>query len=170
MEPFYVVDAGVLFSDWMNKIQRKCVTTSSIINEIRNRPSIQRAEAMISVGRLSIEEPSLTIKEDVQKVAETTGDASVLSVQDIELIALALQRMQNGTSVILVSSDLAILNTGKKLGIPILDPKDRMIHEVEWMLKCPACGHSTQDASMKECIVCGTEMRRSMKSRRRIQY
>ena len=169
METIYVIDAGVLFSDWIQRSSvAKYITTLSILEEIKNRPSIQRAESMISTGRLLIKEPTSESFDKVRKAASSTGDISVLSEQDMELISLAFDESVFANTVIVVSSDLAVLNTAKKLGLSVIDPKERMTHEIQWIMSCPACGHISEDSAEVECVVCGTKMKRKAKKSRRI--
>ncbi|MFW9920633.1 MAG: hypothetical protein ACFFED_13600 [Candidatus Thorarchaeota archaeon] len=169
MTKFFVLDAGVLFSDWVKKKPESTfATTIGILEELNNRPSLERAESLISVGRLIIESVDDSKIEQARKASEKTGDSTVLSKHDLELIGLALQRMDAGFDVVLVSTDLALLNTSKHLGLEILDPENRMQHAIQWMQKCPACGRISTDSSEIECIVCGTKMKRKTKSRRQI--
>lgn len=170
MATIHIVDAGVLFSDWTKKQPTlQLATTIGILEELNNRPSFDRAESMISIGRLIIESVEVSRIEEANEAARDTGDISVLSTQDMELIGLGLQRRNAGYDVVIVSSDLALLNTARHLGLVILDPMKRMQHAIQWVQKCPACGHISNDPDETECIVCGTEMRRKMKARQKIR-
>ncbi len=169
MVKIHVLDTGVLFTNWTKtKPDSLFVTTIGILEELNNRPSLERAESMISTGRLNIESVDESNIKRAMTAARQTGDASVLSTNDLELIGLALQKNNSGYDVVIVSTDLAVLNTAKHLGLGILDPEDRMQHEITWVLKCPACGRTSTDSSETECIVCGTKMRRKSRSKHRI--
>ncbi len=166
----YVVDTGVLLSNWVQKRpEANLVTTENILNEVRNRPSVMRAESLISTGRLtihSVEEQSI---EAVRKAAAHTGDISVLSAHDTELLGLGHQMLMNGCDVVLVSTDLGVLNTAHFLGLKIDDPLGRMKHSVQWLLRCPACGHITTSSLETKCSICGTVMKRYVKNKRKIR-
>lgn len=162
MSQIYVLDAGVLFSDWTSKIPDGLfVTTSSVLEEVRNRPSKLRAEMLTLLDRLQEDFPAPESLKAVRLAADKTGDKSVLSEVDIEIIALAHSKKSLGATTTLVSTDLAVLNTARHLGLTVLDPSRRFKHEIVWALKCPACKHKSRFRTTNlECPVCGTIMRR----------
>ncbi len=162
MSHTYVLDAGVLFSNWTSKISDSVfITTSRVLEEVQNRPSKVRAEFLTLLDRLLEDYPSSESVDIARKAAKQTGDWSVLSDADIELVALAHSKKFLGEPVTLVSTDLAVLNTARHLGIEILDPSGKFKHEIIWSLRCPACNHlSKSKAKELECPVCGTMMKR----------
>ena len=162
MSHIYVLDAGVLFSSWTSKIPDGLfITTSSVLEEVRNRPSKVRAEMLALVDRLQEDFPTPESLKGVRLAADKTGDKSVLSEVDIEIIALAHSKKSVGEKTTLVSTDLAVLNTARHLGIRVIDPSRRFKHEIVWALKCPACKHKSRFRTKNlECPVCGTIMRR----------
>jgi len=162
MSQIYVLDAGVLFSDWTSKIPDGLfVTTSSVLEEVRNRPSKLRAEMLTLLDRLQEDFPAPESLKAVRLAADKTGDKSVLSEVDIEIIALAHSKKSLGATTTLVSTDFAVLNTARHLGLTVLDPSRRFKHEIVWALKCPACKHKSRFRTTNlECPVCGTIMRR----------
>jgi UPF0271 protein len=171
MSHVYVIDSGVLFSTWTKKVlDGTFTTTMAVVDEIRNRPSILRMGILETLDRLEKETPASDSIRAAAKAADETGDKTVLSETDIELIALAYSKMKDGTRTTLVSTDMAVLNTAKHLGIDIIDPTGRFKDDIEWIMVCPACGHkSKQHKTGIECPVCGTQMRRKVlrKSRKR---
>jgi UPF0271 protein len=162
MPDLFVLDAGVLFSTWPQRMpEGKFVTAPSVLEEVRNRPSRARLESMVSLDRITETQPSHGFLLRVRSAARATGDKSVLSDADIELIALALELKMSHSDVAIVSSDLAVLNTAASLEIAIIDPTEKFRKRIKWTLKCPACGHvSPMGVQNPECPVCGTEMRR----------
>ena len=169
MSHIYVLDAGVLFSNWTSKIpEGTFVTTSSVLEEVRNRPSKIRAEVLTLLDRLQEDYPTPDSLKVARQAASKTGDKSVLSEVDIEVVALAYSRKSIEPKTTLVSTDLAVLNTARHLGISILDPSGRFKHEIIWSLKCPACNHkSSSKVKEMECPVCGTIMRRVVQQKRK---
>ncbi|MFW9944778.1 MAG: NOB1 family endonuclease [Promethearchaeota archaeon] len=167
----YILDAAALFSQWtLQNPEGSLLTTPSVLNELVNRPSQERAQRLISTDRLRIEAPGTKHVQAVKKAAEHTGDLGVLSPVDTELIALALQEKERNKKVTVVSTDLSVLNTAALLGISILDPGKRMKHLVRWRLRCPACGHEEDFVAVRmECPVCGTEMKRKAGDKRNIR-
>jgi len=169
MSHVYVIDSGVLFSTWVRKVpDGEFITTIRVMDEIHNKPSKFRVDVLELLDRLRQETPPIDSIKVVTKAAAETGDKPVLSETDIELIALAQAKKATGTSTTLVSTDMAILNTARYLGIDSIDPSGRFRDDIRWVLICPACNHkskvSTEDL---ECPVCGTQMRRKVSRKAR---
>jgi len=123
---------------------------------------------MHTSGRLTYETPESSALDIVREAAKETGDDKVLSHVDLELLALAQSKMSQGQSTTLVSTDLAVLNTARHMGLSILDPSHRFQHEIIWSLKCPACNYNTKaKAKTLECPVCGTAMRRVVSKKKK---
>ena len=158
----HVLDTGALLSTWTQKNPDLFfVTTPSILAELQNRPSKQRADNLIMTGRLSLETPFENLISQVKEAALEAGDASVLSATDLEIIALGLTKKVSGATVVIVSTDLALLNTAANLNLGIIDPNEKMKQKISWIMRCPACGHVEHQARSEiECPVCGTDMLR----------
>jgi len=163
MTRIYVIDAGVLISTWTDKKKdASFITTPGILQEVRNRLSKFRAETLFLLEKMQQREPSHDAIAYIESTATQTGDSSVLSKNDIDLIALAYMLKNEGFEPTLVSTDFAVLNTASQLNLPIIDPNDKFSQRITWGLKCPACNYKTKSrASSVECPVCGTTMRRT---------
>ncbi len=163
MSQVYVVDAGVLISTWTDKkVDSTFYTTPSIIEEVRNRMSRFRAETLFLLEKMHERTPELDEVKRIESVATSTGDHSVLSTNDIELIALASTLIGEGTAATLVSTDFAVLNTASQLDIPIIDPNKQFKKKITWGMRCPACYYKSKTSTRDtECPVCGTTMRRT---------
>ena len=136
MSIIYVLDAGVLFSRWTSKIPEGLfVTTSRVLEEVRNRPSKVRAEMLTLLDRLNEDFPTPESIKAVRLAAAKTGDRSVLSDVDIGIIALAFSKKSLDLKTTLVSTDLAVLNTARHLGLTVLDPSHRFKHEMARCIK-----------------------------------
>ena len=166
----YLLDTGALLSQWtLKNPDFSFVTTQSVINEIRNKPSKNRVQNLISTDKLRVEFPTPESVEVVESQARKMGDAHVLSKVDLELIALGMDYIRLDHQAHIVSSDLAVLNTATSLGLEIIDPKGRMKQKITWILRCPACGNKEPDgATSLECPTCGTQMRRTSKRRKKL--
>jgi len=169
MSHIYVLDAGVLFSKWTSKIPEGLfVTTSSVLDEIRNRPSKVRAEMLIILDRLQEDFPTPESIKVVRLAATETGDRSVLSDVDIQIIALAHSKKSLDMKTTLVSTDMAVLNTARHLELAAIDPSHRYKASITWALRCPACKHKSRFRTTNlECPVCGTIMRRFVHKKRK---
>lgn len=162
MSYHYVIDTGALLSTWTKRIPEGVFsTTASVINEIHNRPSRFRAGLLEVLDRLREEAPPADSIRATRIAAAETGDESVLSETDIELIALAYSKKRDGMSTALVSMDFAILNTARHMGIETVDASGKFKDDIRWILVCPACNNrSKASKTSHECPVCGTQMRR----------
>ncbi|NHI89966.1 MAG: hypothetical protein EAX87_10610 [Candidatus Thorarchaeota archaeon] len=167
---YYVVDAGVLFSPWKMDIKDSLlVTTSNIINEIRNKPSKSRTETMMILERMLTIDPVSEYITRAKDAAIRSGDISVISDNDIELVGLALMLDEEEKMVVLVSTDFAVLNITSLMGLKILDPSKKFEQEIVWGMRCPACHHQEKTLRREtECPVCGTQMRRTPLKKRRL--
>lgn len=163
MSRIYVLDAGVLISTWTDtKMDSTFITTPGIIEEVRNRMSRFRAETLFLLEKMHERTPSVDEVRRVESVATSTGDHSVLSTNDIELIALASTIISEGSDSTLVSTDFAVLNTASRLDIPIVDPHQKFKQRIIWGMRCPACHYKSKTPTRDtECPVCGTDMRRT---------
>ena len=172
MSQVYVVDAGVLFSTWAMSVKdAQLTTTTNILSEIRNRPSQERAEILMLLGRMTSMDPADDYLVRVETAAKRSGDNSVISKNDTELVALALM-LDNfgGKNVILVSTDMAVLNTASHLGLNILDPSGKFGHKITWAMSCPACHYKSRTLKREtECPVCGTTLRRTPMKKQKIR-
>lgn len=159
VQQIYVLDTGAFLSNWTQKYPKASfITTERILDEIQNNPSKLRAENLISLGRLHVESVGSEFYSKVSNAAAETGDAKVLSENDVELLALTLSKHQSGISVTLVSTDFAVLNTATFLEIEIIDLTGKMKSAIHWTLECPACNYRGSEGP--DCPVCGTRMRR----------
>jgi UPF0271 protein len=169
MSQVYVVDAGVLFTTWTMKLANATVvTTSTIMVEVRNRPSQLRTEILLVLDRMRVVNPEEAHIQKTSEAASLSGDRSLLSDADIELIALALMLKDEGENVTLVSTDFAVLNTASHLDITFIDPSEKFKQEITWSMRCPGCHYKSKTPTRDtECPVCGTTMRRTPLKRRK---
>jgi len=171
MPRIYILDTGVLVSTWTDKkVDSIFVTTPNIIIEVRNRLSRFRTETLFHLEKMEERTPREEDLRRVESASTSSGDRSVLSQNDIEIVALALTISDESSDATLVSTDFAVLNTASHLGLKILDPNKKFGQVITWAMKCPACNFKSKVPTREtECPVCGTEMRRSLLKRRKIR-
>jgi rRNA maturation endonuclease Nob1 len=164
MSHIYVIDSGVLFSTWTKTVPAGVfATTMGVVDEIHNKPSKFRADILELLDRLQKEIPPSDSIRVVTKAAIETGDKPVLSETDVELIALAYSKKKAEANTTLVSTDMAVLNVARHLGIDTIDPSGRFKDDIRWFLICPACNHNSMVFTEGfECPVCGTQMHRKV--------
>jgi len=170
MKGVFVLDAAALLSNWTQRNpDLEFVTTQGILDELHNRPSRERAERLVLIGRMRIADSDPDSVRAVGLAASKLGDLQVLSDNDVSLLAVTLSIRNAGRTVSVVSSDLSVLNTATVLGFGIIDLTTKMRHQITWILRCPACGHNERQGSKEsECPVSGTKLTRRHKKRKRI--
>ena len=155
-DKLYVIDTSgfitqLEFRDGMT------VTVPAVVDEIMDSTSRLRFDMLKDAG-LRVELPDGACREKVISTAISTGDASVLSVTDLDILAKALE-LKSGFGVILVTDDYAIQNVAANLGIDYKTAATSGIRKrVVWELKCTGCGNVVESGI--ECHICGSGVRR----------
>ncbi len=136
-------------------------TTPSVVEEVRDRESRMRLEAALLVNRVTIVEPRWRYRRRIEKKAVNLGLHTSLSRTDIDVAALALQLIDEGGSVEVITDDYALQNLLEHLGVAWLPLRTRGIVKAQkYIVKCPACGYISRKPGEKVCPVCGTPLQR----------
>lgn len=127
-------------------------------------------ELSLHSGSLRVRAPSPEFLTVVKARASSTGDLSVLSETDLEVVALALELDSEGQDVVVVSDDYSLQNLCTLLSIDFKPMVTKGIsQEFWWFLYCPACGATyEQRKSLTTCRICGHSLKRKVYSKRRI--
>lgn len=155
-EVSYVLDSTAFYSGIPYQGSGRYYTTYSILDEVKHKS----IGSQLVHSRVRVTEPSKTSIEKVRKTAAKTGDIDSLSEADLSLIALALDLMESGDIVYLVSDDFAVRNVADSLGIPLSQTvlKGSDWHRISWVMKCKGCGKEYREYRLNECPVCGTKL------------
>ncbi|RNF15858.1 RNA-binding protein NOB1 [Trypanosoma conorhini] len=115
------------------------------------------------------EEDAAAEEEEVEDDADDVDDEGWITPENIH------QHRQGGDGAVgerfdggvaCVTSDYAMQNTLKHLGVPIVGPHGMRIHELrQWLLRCTSCFALTTDTTRQFCGACG-----SGNTLRRVQY
>jgi len=138
-------------------------TVPKVEQEIKKNSIIcTRFRTATENGKIKIKQPSDEYLEEVRKDASKIGDFYLLSETDTQLLALAKELNAEGYSPQIVTDDYSIQNVATKLGIEFIPLATFGIKRLlEWTRYCPACHRKyPPDAQTKECLVCGTPLRR----------
>ncbi len=132
------------------------IITDEVRTEVsRGRPDRTLA-SLIDAG-LKVLSPGT--KDRAVNAAKETGDLPKLSEADLSIIALAMERSQ----VIVVTDDFAVQNVLSYLKIKFTgggELGDRTIRQTRiWKPRCRGCGRFFDDQNIKECPICGSEVR-----------
>ena len=148
-----VLDASVFFSEL--SLEGELFTTPSVCDELLDIRAKGNFEKLCAVG-LTVRSPDVATRREVDRAAEKSRDAGVISETDRDLLALARE-----LGAPLYTDDFAIQNVAAVLGVetrPILQRKAR---QVRWKYRCAGCGrYYSHDG---ECPVCGAAIKRKLK-------
>jgi len=153
LPPKRVLDATAFFLDI--PLEGELFTTPAVVGEIVDARSKCRLEALSAAG-LVVTSPCASSLQIIGKAASVTGDESVLSRADREVLALALD-----TGAEVVTDDFAIQNVAHHLGIPVVPLQQRKARKRKWKFRCPGCGRLAEGPG--ECPVCGSGLKRTLK-------
>lgn len=144
----------------------KQVTVPKVEEEIlRNSMVKMRFEAALESGKVKVAAPSAEASSAAKAEAGSSGDFHKLSEADMQLLSLALQLKMEGQSPQIVTDDYCIQNVAKQLLVEFRALATFGIkRQLEWVRYCPACYKKYPSQSkLKECQVCGTELKRKPK-------
>ncbi|MFH0967897.1 MAG: nucleotide-binding protein [Methanobacteriota archaeon] len=152
-----ILDTSVFFLSI--PLSGKLFTVPRVEGELKDLRGKARLAVLIDEG-LEMRSPELKYLRETLNAAKKTGDASVLSATDTDLLALASQL--KGT---LVTDDFAIQNTAHTLGIPVQSLIQRSASARIWQLRCTGCGKYYDQVPTKDgdCPICGSSLKRKHK-------
>jgi UPF0271 protein len=146
----HVIDASVVF------MRKACyedmITIPEVVDEIKD----ENSQLYFSILNLRVEKASEKNVKKVLSVAKKTGDIHKLSDTDIKLIAKALDEIEKGEDVVLVTDDYSIQNIAMALGLKIENIVQPVISKLfKWVKVCRGCGRKVEG---DVCPICGSEV------------
>jgi len=145
-----VLDASAFFVQV--PVEGVLYTTDSVVAELRDVTSQARLELLRARG-LVVLTPAPARRAVVREAAARSGDVTVLSTADSDVLALALE---TGSAV--MTDDYAVQNTAMRLGVTVVPVQMRAAKKRKWKYRCSGCGRYWSRPG--ECDVCGAEIRR----------
>ncbi len=170
----YVLDASALLNylSHYSPVLEEIYITNSVMNEIRNEVARIRLESYLRRGILKVRDPSRDMIDRVKGEAKKTGDVYKLSDADVEILALALELMEEGKDIVLLTDDYAIMNLAMRLHVKTKSLITRGIKEIrEYAFRCPSCGaffKLGEEPLDKICPRCGERLRLFTRRRRKL--
>jgi UPF0271 protein len=144
--------------------------TPRVEAELQGKKTKSVMDLSVATGYLKIRSPREEFVNIVKSNAGSSGDISVLSQTDLEVVALALELKSEGADPTVVSDDYSLQNlcTMMKINFKPMATKG-ISEEFWWFLYCPACG-ATYKHSLRSnvCQVCGHQLKRKVYSKKRI--
>jgi len=169
--PVYVLDTSAMIYGFNPRlVEGDHYATPRVEAELQGKRAKTVTDLSISSGYLKIKSPKQEHKERVRAKATSTGDLSVLSETDMEVVALALELKEEGLAPTVISDDYSLQNLCANLEISFRPMMTKGIsQEFWWFLYCPACG-ATYEKSLKSniCQVCGHSLKRKVYSKKKL--
>jgi UPF0271 protein len=131
------------------RLEGELITVPAVERELKDL----RSKSQLDISGARIEGPSAESLKKAKKAAQETGDITVLSEADFEVLAKAVE-----CEAILATDDYAIQNVAFHLGLkvnPVAQPLIR--RKMRRVQKCVGCGETFEGDS---CPDCGTPARR----------
>ena len=154
--PVLILDTSAFFITV--PVTGQIMTVPRVVDELKDLKGKARLEVLLSQG-LIITEPGHESLIIVKKAAEKSGDGSVLSQTDTDILALAFE--YHG---IICTDDFALQNTAQHLKIGVHPMMQRKAEMRRWKLRCSGCGkyYDTMPADLI-CPICGLQVKRKNK-------
>lgn len=169
--PVFVLDTSAMIYGFNPRlIEGDHYITPRVESELSGKRAKALTDLSVSSGRLKVKSPKEEHTERVRAKATSTGDVSVLSETDLEVVALALELKEEGQAPTVVSDDYSLQNLCTTLEISFQPMMTKGISQAFWwFLYCPACG-ATYEKSLKSniCQVCGHALKRKVYSKKKL--
>ncbi len=157
----FVADTTILLAGFI--VSNLCrsgiiVTTSKVVNEVLDKENALKLNMLIDAGLINIVDPHNKYVNFIREFALRVGELISLSETDISLLALALQLSKEckHSNVVILSDDYAVENIAQMLGIEFRPLRTYGIKTPRrYIVKCPACGFTANNYSLKYCPRCG---------------
>lgn len=161
-----VLDSTAIFLGLTEGRDEHLITCEDILEELRHGGAELRAAAMKEGSLIKIVEPEERYVERIRDLSSKIGEAN-LSRADVKLLALALQQLEEGSDVSIITSDYAIQNIASFLGIRVEPVLHRGIKEtIAWIAYCKLCGWSGDASPGSACPRCGSRLGRRPRLKR----
>ena len=149
----YVVDTSAIMSRRIDMLNKKLVFPASVMEEIR-KGKLRRLLDVVS-PEINVYAPSKESRRDVVSFATRSGDITVLSDTDIDVIALALE-----LKATIITDDYAIENVAEFMGIHYVGSDLKPIKsKIKWSFRCTGCGKFYK-SDIGTCRICGHALKR----------
>ncbi len=133
------------------------VTVPGVVDEIIDKSTKLRFDLLHDAG-LIVDIPYGEYKDTVRSASISTGDDSVLSNTDIDILAKALE-LSKRSDVILITDDYAVQNVAAILDIKYQPAATSGItKKIRWELRCTGCGSVARSGT--ECPICASKIKR----------
>ncbi|MEM0440790.1 MAG: NOB1 family endonuclease [Candidatus Caldarchaeum sp.] len=160
----YVLDTTAIISAQFEPGPVEIVTVQEVVDEVLyGGLAPQRISTALSTQAVKLKKPSQEAVEKVRSVARETGDLPKLSKTDLAVLAVAVDEMDKGRDVYVLTDDYGLQNTALKLGLKVAGVRLGVVREIrEWVFRCSVCG-KIYKTPVSRCVDCGGEVGRIAK-------
>jgi UPF0271 protein len=152
-DSIYVVDTSAVLSRRIDMLNHKLVFPASVLEEIRKGKMRRLLDAVSN--EINVYAPSDESRKHVVSFATKSGDITVLSDTDIDVIALALE-----LKATIITDDYAIENVAEFMGIHYVGSDLKPIQsKIKWAFRCTGCGRFYK-SDIGPCRICGHPLKR----------
>jgi UPF0271 protein len=168
--PTFVLDtSAIIYGFNPQLVDGDHFITPRVMSELLGRKTKTITDLSISSGSLKVRAPKEFFKEVARTRAGSSGDISVLSETDLEVVALALELKDEGADPVVISDDYSLQNVCTQLNIGFKPMMTKGIsEEFWWFLYCPGCGATYKQSKSSICQVCGHTLKRKVYSKKHI--
>ncbi len=156
-----ILDTAAVITKIVLQLPTKQYTVPQVINEVRDRESLEALESAQTTGKLIIKNPSQESLVEAARAAEKIGEKLSLSETDLAVMALALDFKKEGFEPIIYTDDYSLQNLAKSLGIGFHPIRTRgIIRKRKYITYCTACGYVAVGRNERICPRCGHKLTR----------
>lgn len=151
-----VLDSSAIFRSDLNYSDGGYIITNGVLSEITDENVKAIIDLSLGRGYIKVSVPGEKSINAVINKAKETGDSSVLSAQDLEVLAAGYEKKAS-----IVSDDYAIQNVAKALGLKVEETFHEGIKkQLTWEKACVGCGKKFPADYKGSCPVCGQKTKR----------
>jgi len=135
-------------------------TVPRVLEEVKDRESLNALEAGLVVGRVKVFKPSQSSKKSVAEKAKAIGEYISLTETDLEVAALAYE-LKSMHEVVVITDDYSLQNLLLSLGIPFKPLRTYGVKELRtYLVYCKNCGYVSPSGEELLCPICGSRLTR----------
>jgi len=156
----YILDTSAILSGKQIDLDdAEILTTTGVTKEINPGGKDYFLFQVLLEKKLNIHSPSKNSIKKIDNKSLETGDSNRLSNVDKEILALALDVINEGKKPIIITDDYSIQNIANNLKIEFIGINQQGItRKFKWIYQCIGCGKKFKE-NIQVCPICGDKTR-----------
>jgi len=166
----FILDTSAILSGKLIDLEgATLITTLGVSNELSpGGRDYQLFQFLIEKG-LAIQLPSKESINKIKTICQKTGDTNRLSNTDIEILALALDKNEDDTEVIILTDDYSIQNAANELNIRFETiSQSGITKRFKWTCRCRGCGKKFKE-NISICPICGAVTKNIVSNKKKLR-